>query len=991
MRRTEHLAARALAAVGLVATCAYLVWRVGFSLHDTDLWLSLPVLAVEVVGFLGAAALTWALWPVPATYRAGNDATGAPALLDAVVLVDQQPDHEVRATLLALRAVQHVAQVVLVDLSARPEMAALANHFHAVYAASDPADRNGVRVMLATVRTPQFVLLEAGDVPTGDIVDRLVAGFDDPQVAVVQGLGVSLAEDSAEHGPNGRHELVFERSSLNPALGRRGHAVWLGSGSLVRTDAAREPMVGNDVGLETLWQMSADLMASGWKIVAPGGVAVVAHRGVDAEQAVSQDRVQRARAARRMVFGPRGVLRSGSFSAGQRLSLLAWSVRPLSGLRRVVFLTLLGGALLAGSVPFHASALALVVAWLPAFVYTSLGLALLSGWTLRPGDRARWSLHSMGAACQSLRSTVAAHPVGRAPIVALPAPQYGAGLVIAVVGLSATLVLRGVSDRFTHTLGAMPQSALMALLIVTLWALALSLDLLRVLARRRQLRRSVRVVSSLAATLGERAVSIVDLTPLGAGLISQTGVELSERLLLDSAIPTRTGVTTVRVACIVRNVSPLADGDYRIGVEFGDTSDATADALAEYCTIEPTWARLGTVPSSVTADSTHMVYVDEPESERATGKVAVRLVSLLALVGAVASSVPTTADASPSLEHRLSGVVIAVDGQPARVDTVGDTVRHGATVADTVVTSTEPPTETTPITEPATGAADAPVPVPGAVVVGVCSLEAGADGAWGTSDDIYSAPVAVVTDADGNYQIDLVGAACWASVAPPDSFEDVADDSVMQAMDVSGPSTSNRPIVLQVAAATEGSDLLPGSIGDVVWHDLDGDGVQGDREPGVGGVMLTLLDAKGRNLSSVVSADSGEFQFEDVPAGRYRVRAANLPSGFVFTTAMQGADPAVDSDADPITGRTDVVTLLPGQLARGIDVGIAESAAAVADTQRSSSAEPVERVLPAPETSQIAASGSNRSTLSFVVLALAGLLAASILLGLARPRAARAR
>jgi hypothetical protein len=595
----------------------------------------------------------------------------------------------------------------------------------------------------------------------------------------------------------------------------------------------------------------------------------------------------------------------------------------------------------------------------------------------------------MGAACQSLRSTVAAHPVGRAPIVALPAPQYGAGLVIAVVGLSATLVLRGVSDRFTHTLGAMPQSALMALLIVTLWALALSLDLLRVLARRRQLRRSVRVVSSLAATLGERAVSIVDLTPLGAGLISQTGVELSERLLLDSAIPTRTGVTTVRVACIVRNVSPLADGDYRIGVEFGDTSDATADALAEYCTIEPTWARLGTVPSSVTADSTHMVYVDEPESERATGKVAVRLVSLLALVGAVASSVPTTADASPSLEHRLSGVVIAVDGQPARVDTVGDTVP--ATVADTVVTSTEPPTETTPITEPATGAADAPVPVPGAVVVGVCSLEAGADGAWGTSDDIYSAPVAVVTDADGNYQIDLVGAACWASVAPPDSFEDVADDSVMQAMDVSGPSTSNRPIVLQVAAATEGSDLLPGSIGDVVWHDLDGDGVQGDREPGVGGVMLTLLDAKGRNVSSVVSADSGEFQFEDVPAGRYRVRAANLPSGFVFTTAMQGADPAVDSDADPITGRTDVVTLLPGQLARGIDVGIAESAAAVADTQRSSSAEPVERVLPAPETSQIAASGSNRSTLSFVVLALAGLLAASILLGLARPRAARAR
>ena len=69
MKRTEHLGARALAAVGLVATLCYLIWRIGFSMHDTELWLALPTLGVEVVGFLGAAVLTWALWPVPAGHR----------------------------------------------------------------------------------------------------------------------------------------------------------------------------------------------------------------------------------------------------------------------------------------------------------------------------------------------------------------------------------------------------------------------------------------------------------------------------------------------------------------------------------------------------------------------------------------------------------------------------------------------------------------------------------------------------------------------------------------------------------------------------------------------------------------------------------------------------------------------------------------------------------------------------------------------------------
>lgn len=917
MRRTEHLGARALATIGLVATLSYLIWRVGFTLHDTDLRLSLPTLAVEVVGFLGALALTWALWPVP-TRRQAGDSVGVTSPVDAVVRVGgQHPVHEVRATLLALRSVQHINDVVLVDLSASPAVAALATEFQVVHAPTDAADRNGLRVMMAAVRTPKFLLIDAGDIPTGDIVERLDADFDDPRVAVVQGHGVSLAEQSAEHGPNGRHELLFERNALNPALGRRGNAVWLGTGSLVRTDALRDVRFDTSSALEAHWLAGVALLAAGWRVTAPADSPVVAHRPVQSEQSVAEDRQQRARAARRMVFGASGVLRLGSFGFGQRVAVAAWAVRPLSGFRRVVFLALLASAILSGSAPFHATATVMVCGWLPAFAYTSLGLALLSGWTLRPGDRARWSLHSMGAACRSLGSG-RERPASRAPIIALPSPQYGAGLVIAVVGLSVVLVLRGVSDRLTHTLGELPQAQLMALLIVTLWALALSLDLLRVLARRSQLRRTARIASSLPATLGERAVSIVDLTALGAGLLSQTGVEVNERLLLDSAIPTRSGVTTMRVRCMVRNVSRRADGDFRIGVEFGDTNDATANALAEFCTIEPVWERLGMLPAGVPIGEAQLTFVDEPDSQPATGRMALRVVSLFALVGVVASSVPATVDASASINHRLSGIVLAaaVEPEPAIytttstpdtivvstsvLTTVGDTVVNetvvdtvvNETVVDTVVAKTVVDTTEVSIGESA--------PVPGAVVVAVCSLEAGVDGAWGTADDHYGSPVSTMTEPDGTYQLSLVGEACWATVAPPELLADPDGEVVLAAIDVSGASTTDQRVVVQRA---ESDAVVP------------------------------TTDALGQPTSSKFSS-------------------------------------LVLIDA---TGRT--VGLVKADGVRGLQFV----------TEKDSS-------LPAPAASQIATvTTSQRSALSVFVLAVAALLALSIVLGLAHPRSPRVK
>ncbi len=660
MRRNEHVGARVLAVTGLLGGTAYLGWRLAASMQGAPAWLALPFFVVEVFGFIGAVLLVWALWPMPLG-RLPDDRRRYGDPVDAVVRIAAQPLHELRATLLSLRSVEGVGDVIVVDHDGRPEVASMALEFQAVYAATDPDDRSGLRVMIAAVRSAEFLLLDAGDVPATDIVRCLSVDLADLNVAVVQGLGVSLSDDSPEHGPDRRHELLFERSALNPALGRRGVAVWLGSGSLVRTAALRDVTLGASAAVEAHWAATSALHGAGWRITAPCDIPVVAHRSLRTAEEVYRDRVHRVRGARQMLFGEHGALRITSHTAAQRAAALAWAVRPLSSVRRVAFLALLCGALLAGEVPFHATLVTMTILWVPYFVYVSLSLALLSGWTLRPGDRARWSLHNIGA---TFNSGVDPDDVPeRAPIVNLPASQYGASLVVATVVLSVVLVLRGMSDRLTHTMGTLPQPSLLAMVAVSLWLLVLSLDQLRVLGRRSHRRRATRIGAALSASLGERAVSLLDITSFGAGVMSHAGFEVGEAVILEAAVPTRTGVTTVCIPTVVRNVSVLPLGEYRLGVEFHALDDATANALAEYCVIEPVWEQMGLMPGTSITESRPLVPVGAwsgGDLSASAGRMAMRVISLLALAGAMASVLPARAEASAQTQ-RWTGAVV-VDG-----------------------------------------------------------------------------------------------------------------------------------------------------------------------------------------------------------------------------------------------------------------------------------------------------------------------------------------
>ena len=139
--------------------------------------------------------------------------------------------------------------------------------------------------------------------------------------------------------------------------------------------------------------------------------------------------------------------------------------------------------------------------------------------------------------------------------------------------------------------------------------------------------------------------------------------DVGEYVPLHVAVPTQTGVTDLAMAVVVRNVSVSPAGEWRIGVEFIDVSDAAANALAEFCTVEPVWEAVGSMPGVSVLEARPIP--GAPSSVPNAGRATLRVMSTLALAGALASALPTAASASdgtalrqPISEMPLMSVVV---------------------------------------------------------------------------------------------------------------------------------------------------------------------------------------------------------------------------------------------------------------------------------------------------------------------------------------------
>ncbi|WP_456425181.1 SdrD B-like domain-containing protein [Rhodocaloribacter sp.] len=112
------------------------------------------------------------------------------------------------------------------------------------------------------------------------------------------------------------------------------------------------------------------------------------------------------------------------------------------------------------------------------------------------------------------------------------------------------------------------------------------------------------------------------------------------------------------------------------------------------------------------------------------------------------------------------------------------------------------------------------------------------------------------------------------------------------------------------------------ALGDFVWEDLNGDGLQDTGEPGVEGVTVNLLDPNNAYvvLETTSTDVDGLYGFSGLLPGDYVVEFV-LPDGFVFS-AKDAGDDTLDSDADTTTGKTDTLTLAEGEENLTVDAGM---------------------------------------------------------------------
>ena len=115
--------------------------------------------------------------------------------------------------------------------------------------------------------------------------------------------------------------------------------------------------------------------------------------------------------------------------------------------------------------------------------------------------------------------------------------------------------------------------------------------------------------------------------------------------------------------------------------------------------------------------------------------------------------------------------------------------------------------------------------------------------------------------------------------------------------------------------------VVAGALGDRVWTDLNENGMQDEGEPGVAGITVKLINAKGKTMDTQVTDASGFYAFRDV-ASMLTYSVKFEVGELKLTAALQGEDRATDSNADPATGIATVTVSSGTSGDQTIDAGI---------------------------------------------------------------------
>ncbi len=202
-----------------------------------------------------------------------------------------------------------------------------------------------------------------------------------------------------------------------------------------------------------------------------------------------------------------------------------------------------------------------------------------------------------------------------------------------------------------------------------------------------------------------------------------------------------------------------------------------------------------------------------------------------------------------------------------------------------------------------------------------------------TLDDGNGNSITTVTDTEGGYLFNNLEAGTYSvTVTPPSGMnatydEDATLDNVTSVTVAEGEKHLSADFGYNWVSPTDTTNPptdATGAIGDRIWNDANGNGVQDAGESGIGGVIVTLMNDANKdgiyggtgdtNVTATTDAD-GYYIFDDVARGAYvlEVNTSSLPANFATTPT---GDP--DSDGD---NTSNPIPLAPGDVYLNGDFG----------------------------------------------------------------------
>ncbi len=149
--------------------------------------------------------------------------------------------------------------------------------------------------------------------------------------------------------------------------------------------------------------------------------------------------------------------------------------------------------------------------------------------------------------------------------------------------------------------------------------------------------------------------------------------------------------------------------------------------------------------------------------------------------------------------------------------------------------------------------------------------------------------VTTVTDTGGNYHFENL---------PADTYTITVDSTTLppgmqQTADPDGTNDNTSTVLLTAGETNNDQDFgyrQTGTIGDTIWYDADGNGIQDPGEPGLNGVTVTLTDSGGNTVDTAITGNDGKYLFDNLTAGDYTVTLTGLPNGMQQTADPDGGN-----------------------------------------------------------------------------------------------------